>query len=288
MKKIMDGKKLASQIRADLKKRLEPFWSMRQPGLSVIIAGNRVDSQTYVRMKKIAAAEIGIICKIHQHPETITEMELLNEIEALNNDICVDGIIVQLPLPSHIDKIKILSKISINKDVDGFHACNVGALALEGYEPRFVPCTPRGVMELLDYYKVNIEGKHVVILGKSNIVGLPLSLMMMKRNATVTVCNHMTQREEEITRQADILVSAVGIPGLVKPDWVKEGVIVVDVGINSILDTNNDRKIVGDVDPLVSEKALMMTPVPGGVGPMTVAMLMKATFESYLGIKYLQ
>jgi 5,10-methylene-tetrahydrofolate dehydrogenase/methenyl tetrahydrofolate cyclohydrolase len=176
----------------------------------------------------------------------------------------------------------VLSRIDVTKDVDGFHVNNMGALALEGYEPMFMPCTPRGVMELLDYYKISVEGKHVVILGKSNIVGLPLAFMMMKRNATVTVCNHMTQNEEQITRQADVLVSAVGIPGLVKLDWVKEGVIVVDVGINSIVTKEQKNKIVGDVDAGVFEKALLMTPVPGGVGPMTVAMLMKATVESSL------
>lgn len=301
--KIIDGKMLASQIRCKLKEKTRIINQQygRSPGLAVLMAGNRKDSETYVRMKKMAAAEIGIVCNVHQYPSDITEEALNMEIDVLNRDVTVDGIIVQLPLPPQINKYNVLSRIDITKDVDGFHVNNMGALALEGYEPMFMPCTPRGVMELLDYYKIPVEGKHVVILGKSNIVGLPLAFMMMKRNATVTVCNHMTQNEENITRQADILVSAVGIPGLVKPDWVKDGVIVVDVGINSIvinpinpnpINSNsinpNERlneikyKIVGDVDSRVFEKALLMTPVPGGVGPMTVAMLMKATVESSL------
>lgn len=282
--KTIDGKMLASQIRCNLKEQVQ-FINQRygrNPGLAVLMAGERKDSETYVRMKKLAAAEIGIVCDVHQYPSDITEEVLNGEIDVLNRDERVDGIIVQLPLPPQINKYNVLSRIDVTKDVDGFHVNNMGALALEGYEPMFMPCTPRGVMELLDYYKISVEGKHVVILGKSNIVGLPLAFMMMKRNATVTVCNHMTQNEEQITRQADVLVSAVGIPGLVKLDWVKEGVIVVDVGINSIVTKEQKNKIVGDVDAGVFEKALLMTPVPGGVGPMTVAMLMKATVESSL------
>lgn len=282
--KTIDGKMLASQIRCKLKEQVQIINQRygRNPGLAVLMAGDRKDSETYVRMKKLAAAEIGIVCDVHQYPSDITEEVLNGEIDVLNRDERVDGIIVQLPLPPQINKYSVLSRIDVTKDVDGFHVNNMGALALEGYEPMFMPCTPRGVMELLDYYKISVEGKHVVILGKSNIVGLPLAFMMMKRNATVTVCNHMTQNEEQITRQADVLVSAVGIPGLVKLDWVKEGVIVVDVGINSIVTKEQKNKIVGDVDAGVFEKALLMTPVPGGVGPMTVAMLMKATVESSL------
>lgn len=279
---LLDGKSLSNKISSELRTRLS--FHETKPGLAVIIVGDRKDSETYVRMKRIAAQNIGIDFRMYKHSDNISENDLLNEISLLNNDNNIDGIIVQLPLPQHIDKRKIISSISIHKDVDGFHGLNIGNLALEGHEPLFSPCTPRGVMELLRAYNVELKGKHVVVLGKSNIVGLPMSLMMLNENATVTVCNQSTQNEEQITRMADVLVSAVGKPHLVKEDWVKDGVVVVDIGINAILDTSKKLgyRIVGDVDfDGVSKKASMITPVPGGVGPMTVAMLMKAVVESF-------
>lgn len=285
---IIDGLGVSKIIKSDLKQNIEDlktkFNTETQPGLAVVIVGDRKDSQTYVRMKKRAAENLGIYFELHKHSTDITEKELLYEIGTLNHDNRIHGIIVQLPLPDHINERNIISKVSITKDVDGFHGLNMGNLALEGCEPYFSPCTPRGVMELLDYYQVPISGKHFVILGKSNIVGLPMSLMLLNKNATVTICNSETEKEEEITRNADVLISAVGIPQLVKEDWVKEGVVVIDIGINSVPDSTKKRgyRLVGDVDfENVGKKAKLITPVPGGVGPMTVAMLMKATVESF-------
>ena len=288
MNNLIDGTAVAKKIKLGLKNRIKNlqfvFDTTIKPGLADVLVGNSKDSETYVRMKNKAANALGIHFELHKHSVDITEKELLYKIGTLNHSSHIHGIIVQLPLPDHIDTRNIISKVSITKDVDGFHCLNIGELALEGYEPLFVPCTPRGVMELLSHYNVCAKGKHVVILGKSNIVGLPMSLMLLNENATVTICNSETINEEEITRSADILISAVGIPHLVKEDWVKEGVIVIDVGINAVDDTTRKRgyRLVGDVDfENVRKKASLITPVPGGVGPMTVAMLMKATVESF-------
>lgn len=288
MTNIIDGKMVSQRIKDGLKWEITALQRRYQtdmkPGLAVILVGNRKDSETYVRMKNIAAEKLGIHFELHRHPLDVTEKELLYSIGTLNHSNHIHGIIVQLPLPDHIDKRNVISKVSVTKDVDGFHGLNIGNLALEGQTPFFSPCTPRGVMELLNYYNVNVTGKHCVVLGKSNIVGLPMSLMLMNEFATVTVCNHLTQHESEITRMADILISAAGVPELVKGDWVKDGAVVIDIGINAVDDSSRKRgyRLVGDVDyNKVKEKASLITPVPGGVGPMTVAMLMKATVESY-------
>lgn len=288
MKNIIDGRGLSKQIQTSLKTKInelqEQYNTCEKPGLAVVLVGNRKDSETYVRMKQRAAKRIGIYCQVFRHDTDVTEKELLYTISTINQHKFIHGIIVQLPLPSHIDTTKIMTKISIQKDVDGFHALNIGKLALDGYDPTFMPCTPRGIMEMLEYYKITVTGKHVVILGKSNIVGLPLSLMMMNKNATVTICNSETQNEEEITKTADILISAVGIPEMVKAHWIKEDAVVIDVGINTIPDrtSKHGHKLVGDVDfKNVHKKTSLITPVPGGVGPMTVTMLLKATVESY-------
>lgn len=285
---LIDGSMVAKGIRNDLKDRIialkEKHNTDIKPGLAVVLVGSRKDSETYVRMKRRAAENLGIHFELHKHPVDITEKELLYEIGSLNHSRNIHGIIIQLPLPEHINKKNVISKVSITKDVDGFHGLNIGNLALEGHEPYFSPCTPRGVMELLKYYKVPIQGKHYVVLGKSNIVGLPMSLMLLNENATVTICNQHTQREPQITRDADVIISAVGKPELVKEDWVKDGVVIIDVGINPLPDKTKKRgyRLVGDVDfDNVKKKARLITPVPGGVGPMTVAMLMKATIESY-------
>lgn len=286
--RLIDGKLVSNKIKTQLNSRIQYLQSYHKttivPGLAVVLVGDRKDSETYVRMKKITAEKLGIHFELHRHPIDVTEKELLYSIGTLNIEPHIHGIIVQLPLPDHIDKRNVVSKVSITKDVDGFHGLNIGNLALEGHTPFFTPCTPRGVMELLKHYNVPISGKHYVVLGKSNIVGLPMSLMLLNENATVTVCNHLTERESEITKDADVLITAVGKAGLVTQDWVKEGVVVVDIGINAVPDSTRKRgyRLVGDVDfDGVSKKASLITPVPGGVGPMTVAMLMQATVESF-------
>lgn len=285
---IIDGKLVSNNIKSKLSSRIldlqAQYSTTQKPGLAVVLVGDRKDSSTYVRMKRLAAEKLGIHFELHKHSLDVTEKELLYSIGALNIDKNIHGIIVQLPLPAHIDKRNVIAKVSITKDVDGFHGLNIGNLALEGHEPFFTPCTPRGVMELLKHYKVPITGKHYVVLGKSNIVGLPMSLMLLNEDATVTVCNHLTERESDITRTADVLISATGNPGLVKSDWIKDGAVVVDVGINAVPDSTRKRgyRLVGDVEfEEVSKKASLITPVPGGVGPMTVAMLMQATVESF-------
>jgi 5,10-methylene-tetrahydrofolate dehydrogenase/methenyl tetrahydrofolate cyclohydrolase len=285
---IIDGILISQSIKTKLRARIVEIRKMynidMKPGLAVVLVGSKKDSETYVRMKQIAAEELDIHFELHRYDDKTTEQELLQEIERLNDTSHIHGIIVQLPLPQHIDKRNVITKLSILKDVDGFNALNIGTLALDGYSPYFVPCTPRGVMELFKAYNIEVKGKHCVVLGKSNIVGLPMSLMLIKENATVTICNSETINEPEIVRSADIIISAVGIAKLVKEDWVKPGAIVIDVGINCIPD--NTRKcgyrLVGDVDfENVKNKARMITPVPGGVGPMTVAMLMQATVDSF-------
>jgi 5,10-methylene-tetrahydrofolate dehydrogenase/methenyl tetrahydrofolate cyclohydrolase len=285
MSTIVDGKLIADKIKEQLKLRISKYTHLNvKPTLAVIMVGDRKDSETYVRMKKQAAEQLGINFLLYKHDTTISQQQLLNEIDNLNNDNDVDGIIVQMPVPNHIDKRQIISHISVNKDVDGFHGLNIGNLALEGHEPLFIPCTPRGVMEILKHYNVQVKGKHVVVLGKSNIVGLPMSLMLLNELATVTVCHSETVDEEKITRTADILISAVGKPHLVKADWVKDGAVVIDIGINPIIDSTKKTgyRIVGDVDfEEVKKKTSLITPVPGGVGVMTVCMLMSATVESF-------
>jgi len=290
MATIIDGNLISRRIKDNLSKRIVDIQNKYRtdtlPGLAVVLVGDRPDSETYVRMKEIAAEKLDIYFELHRYPSDISERELLYEIGILNHNSEIHGIIVQLPLPSHIDVRNVISTISVTKDVDGFNVLNIGKLALEGYSPEFVPCTPRGVMELLKAYNINVKGKHCVVLGKSNIVGLPMSLMLLNENATVTICNSETDRDSEpgIVRSADIIISAVGIANLVKEEWVKPGAIVIDIGINCVPDVTKKRgyRIVGDVDfENVKKRAKMITPVPGGVGPMTVAMLMQATVDSY-------
>jgi len=283
--KIIDGKLIANQIQTRLKERIFSYRDYRiKPKLAVILVGDRKDSEAYVRMKERAAQSIGIEFKLLRFSENIAQYDLLIHLSTLNHDSSIHGIIVQLPLPKHISKETVIEYILPEKDVDGFHPLGFGKLALDGFEPLFSPCTPKGVMTLLKEYGVSLPGKHVVILGKSNIVGLPMCLMLLKEQATVTVCNVLTVDEEMITQQADILISATGCPLLVKKEWIKQGAIVIDVGINAIPDETrkNGYRLVGDVDfNDVFEKASLITPVPGGVGPMTVAMLMQATVESF-------
>ena len=276
--KLIDGRHTAKKIERELKRQVGTF--TRPPGLAFILVGNNPASKTYVKMKKKKCQEIGIFSLDHELPENVTEHELLHLIEKLNQDHTIDGILVQLPLPKHLTSSKIMESISPDKDVDGFHPLNVGRLLL-GENPPFLPCTPLGICKLLKAYHISPEGKHVVILGRSNIVGKPLSAMLMQKkegcNATVTLAHSLTENLEAITQSADILVAAIGSAHFVKPYMIKKGCAIIDVGINRLGD-----KIVGDVDfDLIAPLASHITPVPGGVGPMTIAMLMENTVKSY-------
>ena len=276
---ILDGTKVANQILDDVKNQVENLKKRKiEPCLGIILVGNRKDSETYVKMKKKRCQEVGIINHDIYLPENVPEEELLQTVERMNKDSSIHGILVQLPLPSHINSERVISKISVEKDVDGFHPTNFGNLALRRETDKTVfPCTPEGIICLLDSYQIPIEGKEVVIVGKSNIVGLPLSLMMMHNGATVTVCHSKTKDLKQKTSRGDILIVACGQPEMITSEYVKEGAVVIDVGINSIEDKTKKHgyRIVGDVNfKFVEEKCSYLTPVPGGVGPMTISMLL--------------
>lgn len=281
--KLIDGKEVSSKIYQELKEEIGLLKLKNiTPCLVVIILGERKDSMSYVNMKHKKCQELGIKSELIKLSELITQFELLERIKELNNNPLVHGILVQLPLPDHIEKKTILESINIEKDVDGFHYANMGKLALNT-NPPFVPCTPLGVIELFKYYNIKLEGKHIVVIGKSNIVGLPLSLLLLHEEATVTVCHIKTQNIKDITRTADILISACGQPQMIKKDWIKEGIDIIDIGISPIKDETKKRgyRLVGDVDlEDVKQKINFATPVPGGVGPMTVSMLMKQTVQA--------
>ena len=283
--KIINGKEVAESIYKDLSIKINNLKNNNIiPCLAVIIVGDRKDSNTYVEMKNKKCLELGIKSEIYRLSELITEWELLDRIKELNKNKLVHGILVQLPLPNHINKVKILDAINPKKDVDGFHFSNMGKLSLNT-TPSFVPCTPLGVIELFKYYNIDLVGKHIVVIGKSNIVGLPLSLLLLHQEATVTICHIKTKNIKEITKKADILISACGQPQIIKKDWLKDNVGIIDIGINAIKDDSKKRgyRLVGDVDfEDVKEKSLFCTPVPGGVGPMTIAMLMKQTIDATL------
>jgi len=274
---IIDGKLVGSVLREKIKAETAELFEQigKAPKLSVIIVGSNPASQSYVRSKKKTALELGFQSEIIEEPEAITQEELLAEIDRLNKDEEVNGILVQLPLPNHIDEQAVIKAIAVEKDVDGFHPEQVGALSigLESLEP----CTPAGMIELLKYYDIQIEGANVVIIGRSNIVGKPIAQLLLSHHATVTITHSRTKNLAEITKQADIVVAALGRPHFLTADMVKEGVVVLDVGINRV-----DGKIVGDVDfEEVSKKASYITPVPGGVGPMTITMLMMNTLKAF-------
>jgi len=279
------GKAIADDIRKNVKEEVEKLKKEKgiTPGLAVVLVGERKDSQTYVRMKRLASEECGIRFFLSELPASISQEELLENVKRLNANQEIHGLIVQLPLPEHIKEIEILNAVSYEKDVDGLHPMNIGDLAMKGRTPRFVPGTPRGCLELLDRIGVNLDGKNVVVLGRSNIVGIPVALLCLERNATVTICHSKTKDITEKTKQADILISAVGKPMMVKKEWIKPGAIVIDVGTNNIPDSSKKSgyRMVGDVDyDDVREVASKITPVPGGVGPMTVAMLLLNTLTS--------
>ena len=248
----------------------------KQAGLAVVIVGNNPASQVYVRNKMKACENVGFYSENIELDENISEEELLQEIDKLNKNDRINGILVQLPLPSHINELKIIDSISPEKDVDGFHVANIGKMVI-GDETGFISCTPYGIMQLLEEYKIEIAGKDAVIIGRSNIVGKPMALMLIQKGATVQVCNSRTKDLRKKLNDADIIIVAAGVPKLLKKEDVKEGAVVIDVGINRV-----DGKICGDVDyEEVVERASYITPVPGGVGPMTIASLIKNTFKSY-------
>ena len=245
-------------------------------GLAVVIVGNNPASQVYVKNKIRACENVGFYSENIELDENISEEELLQEIDKLNKNDRINGILVQLPLPSHINELKIIDSISPEKDVDGFHVSNIGKMVI-GDETGFLSCTPYGIMQLLEEYKIEIAGKDAVIIGRSNIVGKPMALMLIQKGATVQVCNSNTKDLRKKLNKADIIIVAAGVPKLLKKEDVKEGAVVIDVGINRV-----DGKICGDVDyEEVAEKTSYITPVPGGVGPMTIASLIKNTFKSY-------
>lgn len=282
---LIDGKQIAADIHDEIKADVEEMKAKtgKVPGLATVLVGNRKDSQTYVKMKKKACKKAGIASFGHDLPEDIRQEELLKIVLELNANPDVHGILVQLPLPEHIDEEEILSAVSLEKDVDGFHPINIGRLSMKRRDPLFVPCTPKGCIELLDRTGVVIEGKRAVVLGRSNIVGLPVAMLLLHRNATVTICHSRTNDLPSVVREADILVTAVGRAEMVKRDWVKPGVVVIDVGMNAVDDLSSEKgyRLTGDVAfDEVKEVASAITPVPGGVGPMTIAMLLRNTVES--------
>jgi len=277
---IIDGKKIAADIRAEIKAEVERLKAKtgKVPGLAVVIVGERKDSQTYVRMKRKACDEVGIHSFHSELPETISEKELIDIVKGYNENPDCHGILVQLPLPKHIDEEKVLGEISLEKDVDGFHPLNIGMLAMKGHEPLFMPCTPKGSIVLLERSGVELKGKNAVVVGRSNIVGMPASMMLNKKDCTVTVVHSRTKNPKEICRQADILIAAAGSAKMIKGDWIKKGAAVIDVGTNSVEDKSKKSgyALVGDVDFAEAKKrASFITPVPGGVGPMTIAMLLQ-------------
>lgn len=282
--RIIDGKAIAADIRAEVK---DAATKLREqgivPGLATVLVGEDPASHKYVSMKRKSCAEAGIESYHHELSKDSTQEEVIDLVTKLGEDERVHGILVQLPLPGHIDEESVLDAVPLVKDVDGFHPLNIGALAMKGRDGAFVPCTPNGVIELLDRSGTTIEGANAVVLGRSNIVGMPVSLLLVKRNATVTICHSRTKDLAQVTSGADILIAAIGRAHFVKADMVKEGATVIDVGTNMIDDATrkSGRRLVGDVDfEAVKEVAGAITPVPGGVGPMTIAMLLKNTIRS--------
>ena len=281
---IIDGTAIAKTIRGEIQAEVQALKAQcgKVPGLATVLVGERKDSQTYVRNKQKACAEVGIRSFGHDVPADISQADLLKIVLELNADPEVHGILVQLPMPPQLDEEEILAAISIEKDVDGFHPLNIGRLSMKRREPLFVPCTPKGCIELLDRSGITIEGKQAVVLGRSNIVGLPVAMLLLHRNATLTICHSRTNDLPGVVRQGDILISAVGRAEMVRGSWIKPGAAVIDVGINAVNDPSAPRgyRLVGDVAfGEAKEVAGAITPVPGGVGPMTIAMLLRNTMD---------
>lgn len=283
MAQLLKGKEVSARIKAELKTEVEKLKEQGiTAGLAVIIVGEDPASQVYVRNKERACEECGIYSEKYALPDTTSQEELLELINTLNNKDSISGILVQLPVPKHIDEETIINAISPQKDVDAFHPVNVGKIMVGNYD--FVPCTPAGVMELIKESGIDVSGKECVVVGRSNIVGKPQAMLLLHQNGTVTICHSRTKNLIEKTKQADILVAAVGIPNFIKGDMIKDGAVVIDVGINRM----EDGKLCGDVEFDSAEKvAGAITPVPGGVGPMTIAMLMKNTVKAAIVSKHL-
>lgn len=275
MTTLIEGKTVAQKIFDNLAHEISLL--EKKPSLAVIIVGDDPASKIYVNLKKKKAHELGITSQVIELDESVSEQELLKKIDSLNNDPAVNAILVQMPLPEHINPVNVIEKINPLKDVDCFHPYNIGRIAT-GNKSYVYPCTPKGIFRLLDFYNIPVEGKHAVVVGRSNIVGRPLAQMLLNENATVTICHSRTKNLSEITKTADILISAAGSPALIKKDMVKDGAVVIDVGINR----KSDGKLCGDVDfENVKEKASFITPVPGGVGPMTICSLMCNTMDLF-------
>lgn len=278
MAKIIDGKAVSASVKQQVADECAELFKTtgKKPGLAVIIVGDDPASKVYVNNKKKACELVGFLSKEYALPAQTTQQELMELVKMLNNDDEINGILCQLPLPKHLDEKAVIEAISPKKDVDAFHAVNVGKIMIGDYD--FLPCTPAGVMELLAYYNIDIEGKECVVLGRSNIVGKPMSMLLLHKNGTVTICHSRTKNLAEVCKRADILVAAVGIARFVTADMVKENAVVIDVGINRM----DNGKLCGDVDfEGVQKVASYITPVPGGVGPMTIATLMKNTLTAF-------
>lgn len=275
-------KNITEEIKAINLKLSEEGKPSFKPHLSIIQVGNKSDSSIYVKTKLASCEKVGIATSFIKYDDQITQEELLNKIKELNEDNDIDAILVQLPLPSHLDENLITDFIDPKKDVDGFHSMNIGLLAKRNHEPFFEPCTPRGIIRLLSNYNISLVGKHAVVIGRSNIVGMPIGHLLMDNDCTVTICHSKTINLPDLVKQADILVVAIGDPQYIKADWIKPGAVVIDVGMNSIDDSTRKSgyRLVGDVEKSAKEVASMITPVPGGVGPMTVAMLLENTLIS--------
>lgn len=282
---IIDGKALAAKVRAQVAADVAEMKEagLPAPGLATVLVGEDPASQVYVNSKQKACAQAGIESFGHHLPATATQEEVEALVKELNANPRVNGILVQLPLPKGLDEERVLNSISLEKDVDGFHPVNIGRLAQKGREPLFVPCTPYGCIYMMDELGVKLDGANAVVLGRSNIVGMPVALLLVRRNATVTICHSRTKNLPDVVRSADVLIAAVGRAEMVRGDWVKPGAVVIDVGINRIDDPSHPKgsRLVGDVAyDEVKEVAGAITPVPGGVGPMTIAMLLQNTVRA--------
>lgn len=282
---IIDGVEIANRMRAKIAAEAANFKQVHgyAPGLGVVLVGDNPASKQYVRMKQRACESAGITSVAHFLPSTATQNEVEAAVHSLNDDPAVHGILVQLPMPPHIDEERVLRLVSLDKDVDGFHPVNIGLLGMKGREPLFTPATPTGCMVLLDEVGVDLDGANAVIVGRSNIVGLPVALMLLKANATVTVAHSKTRNIADVVRGADVLIAAIGRPEYIKADWIKPGAVVIDVGSNKVDDPTAERgyKFVGDVDYAGAlDVAGAITKVPGGVGPMTITMLMSNTMKA--------
>lgn len=283
--KIIDGTAIAEALRAKVAEEVAERLAkgLPRPGLATVLVGDNPASEVYVRMKQKACEKAGIQSFGHRLPADIPQRELEQLVADLNANPEIHGILVQLPLPKGLDEERVLNTISIEKDVDGFHPVNIGRLAQKGRKPTFVPCTPDGVIYLLEQSGVQLEGAEAVVLGRSNIVGMPTALLLIERNATVTVCHSRTRNLAEVCRRADVLVAAIGRPQMVRGDWIKPGAVVIDVGVNRVDDPTAEKgyRLVGDVAfDEAKEVASAITPVPGGVGPMTIAMLLRNTLRA--------